>query len=84
MLARNKGQNALNVLAEAHVEHFIRLIQYDGCQMVQLECMTMDVIHDTTRCADDDFRTAAQLRNLVLNRLTAVYRNGADAMGVSS
>ena len=42
------------------------------------------MIHDTTRRTDDDFRTAAQLRNLVLNRLTAVYRNGADAMGVSS
>ena len=82
MLTRHKSQNTLNILTETHVEHFIRFIQHHKCQIVQLECMAVNVIHDASRGTDDNFRTAAKLGDLVLNRLSAIQRNRTDSLGI--
>ena len=81
MLIGDLSENRLHILTEAHVQHFIRFIQNNHADVIQLDCMTAHMIHNTSRSAHDNLY-AFQSYNLLRNLLTAVYRKYFDAMHI--
>ena len=64
-------QDGLNVLAEAHGEHFIRLVEHDQLHVVQLQRAAAHVIHHAPGRADNQI-TLSQPRDLPVHRRAAV------------
>ena len=56
MLSRNLAQNQLHILAEAHVQHLVRLVQHYHIDIIQLYGAPPHVVHDTPRRAHDNLR----------------------------
>ena len=54
------GQDRLDVLGEAHVEHLVGLVEHDEPQLAQVEGALLEVVHDAARRTDDDVDAAAQ------------------------
>ena len=78
----NITQNGFDILAEAHREHFVRLIEYHHLHVVQKQGMTAHMIHQTSRRADNNLCTAPEQPDLPLDVLSAVNRRRADAFGM--
>ena len=57
-LLRDIFQNCLYVLPKSHVQHFVRLIQYDGIYFLALDGSAPQVIHNSSWCSDDDLSAA--------------------------
>ena len=53
-------QDELQILAEAQIEHLIRLVQHHGAQPGQVERAALDMVAQAARRADDDMRAAVQ------------------------
>ncbi len=66
------GEDRLDVLGEAHVEHLVGLVEHQEAQLRQVEGALVEVVHDPTRGADDDVHAAAQRRELHAVGLAAV------------
>ena len=81
MLAGDLTKDQLHILAEAHVQHLIRLIQYHHVHQIQLDSMSAHVIHDTSRGSHDNLY-APQSRDLTADILSAVDRQHLDAVHV--
>ena len=66
------GQDRLDVLGEAHVEHLVGLVEHQEAQLAQVERALVEVVHDPARRADDDVHAAAQRAELDAVALAAV------------
>ena len=54
MLSRNLPQNQLHILPEAHIQHFVRLVQHHSIHIIQPDGMPAHMIHHPARRAHDD------------------------------
>ena len=77
------AQDLFHVIDKAHAQHFIGFIQYHGPQLVQLEGAAIQVILDTTGCADDRMHATPQLPQLVIHALAAIHRQHMKALQVT-
>ncbi len=68
------GEDRLDVLGEAHVEHLVGLVEHQEAQLGEVEGALVEVVHDPAGRADDDVHAAAQGRELHAVPLAAVDR----------
>ena len=54
------AKDALQLVAKAHVEHFVGLVEHQHAQPVELERLAVEVIAEPARRADHDVRAIAQ------------------------
>ena len=72
---RYRFQDVLDVVAEAHVEHAIRLVENHDLQFIQLHRAALHVVHHATRRPDHHLRARIQRPKLPLVTLPAVNRH---------
>ncbi len=77
LVVRGVGQDRLDVLGEAHVEHLVGLVEHQEAQLGQVERALLEVVHDPAGGADDDVDAAAQRAQLDAVALAAVDRQHA-------
>ena len=76
------GEDRLDVLGEAHVEHLVGLVEHQEAQLGEVERALLEVVHDPARGADDDVHAAAQRAELDAVRLAAVDGQHVHALDV--
>ena len=76
------GEDRLDVLGEAHLEHLVGLVEDEEAQLGEVEGALLEVVHDATGRADDDVHAAAQRGELDAVALAAVDRQHAHALHV--
>jgi hypothetical protein len=67
-LVGSGGEDLFDVLAEAHVEHAVGLVEHDHLDRAELQGASIHVIHDAAGRADHDLDTFFQLEKLALVR----------------
>ena len=72
-------QNMFDILAEAHVEHAVRLVEDDHFHRVQPQGSALHVVHDSPRRANHDLHAFFQFMELPLIRRPAVNRHRMNA-----
>ena len=58
MFSGNLSQNQLHILSEAHVQHFICLVQHHHGNLVQLNRMAAHMIHHTSRRSHNNLHSS--------------------------
>ena len=76
------GEDRLDVLGEAHLEHLVGLVEHQEPQLRQVERALLEVVHDPAGRADDDVDAAAQRAELDAVPLAAVDRQHVHALEV--
>ena len=79
VLFRGAFENPLDVVDEAHAQHFVGFVENHGAQVVEVERLALQVVHDATRRADDDVGATGQLLQLDGVALAAVDRQHVEA-----
>lgn len=59
-----RAQDLLHVVLEAHIEHAIRLIQYDGADAMHAQGASPQMVQHAPRCANGDVRAPLQRGSL--------------------
>ena len=72
LVVRGVGEDRLDVVREAHLEHLVGLVEDEEAQLTQVERALLEVVHDPARRADDDVHAAAQRAELHAVGLPAV------------
>ena len=62
---RRRIEDLLEVFAEAHVEHLVRLVEHGDAQRGEVERAAFEVIAQAARRADDDMRAVAERATLL-------------------
>ena len=78
LLLRGVGENRLDVLCEAHLEHLVGLVEHEVLDLRQVERTALEVIHDAAGGADDDVHAATQRGELLTVGLAAVDGEEVD------
>ena len=73
------GQNPLDVVAEAHIEHPVGLVEHHHPEGVETEGATGEVVEDPPGRSDHDLGSGLQGPELPVVTLPAVDRNLADS-----
>jgi hypothetical protein len=73
---------SLDVVDEAHAQHFVGFVQHQGLQLRQVERAFVQVVDHAARGADDDLHAAAQRRQLRAVALAAVDRQHVEVLHV--
>ena len=73
-------QNGLDILAEAHVQHLVGLIQNGHLHAGNIQRAAAHVVHHAAGRTDDDLHTAVQLAKLTLNGRAAVHRQSGNVL----
>ena len=81
VFSRNLPENQLHILAEAHIQHFIRLVQHDRVHVVQLDRMTTHMVHHPSGGSHNDLH-AAQPCDLPADLLSTVNGKHLDAVHI--
>ena len=68
----------LNIIAEAHVQHLVGLVQHSIADCGKVDRAAVDVVDNAAGRAHDYVRALAQEAQLGFNRLAAVYRQYAQ------
>jgi len=76
-LGRTAAQDALDVGAEADVEHPVGLVEHDVADVIQRQGAARQVVEHTAGRADDDGRPAPDLDELLVEALTTIDGHGA-------
>ena len=76
------GQDRLDVLGEAHLQHLVGLVEDQEAQLREVERALLEVVHDPAGRADDDVDAATQRGQLDAVALAAVDRQDVDALHV--
>ena len=76
------GEDRLDVVGEAHVEHLVGLVEHQEAQLRQVEGALVEVVHDPAGRADDDVDAAAQRAQLDAVPLAAVDGEHVHALDV--
>ena len=76
-------QNPLDIIDEAHAQHFVGFIQNQGLQVFEIQGFAADVIHDSPGGADDDVDATRQLPQLLAHALAAVDGQDVEAFHVT-
>jgi hypothetical protein len=75
--SRDRLQDGREVLGESHVEHLVGFVENHEAHGIELERSTPDVIECPARRRDHDIDTSTEDAQLLLHRLSAVYRKNA-------
>ena len=78
-LLRHLAQNELDVVAEAHVEHFVGFVQNDFSGVFQLQSATLDVVHDAAGGTNHNLNPTLQGAELTVVGAAAVNRHDHQA-----
>ena len=78
-LLRHGSHEAVDVVAEAHVEHFIGFVEDEGLEAVELDQTALHEVENASRSANDDLGAALQSADLAIIRSTAIDRRGTHA-----
>ena len=73
------GEDRLDVLGEAHLQHLVGLVEHQEPQLGEVEGALLQVVHDPAGGADDDLDAAAQGAQLDAVGLAAVDRQHVQA-----
>jgi hypothetical protein len=65
-------EDPLHVIDEAHAQHLVGLVEHQGAQVVEVEALALDVVHDPARGADDHVGAPLQLAQLHDHALAAI------------
>ena len=79
LVVRGAGQDRLDVLGEAHLEHLVGLVEHQEAQLGQVQGALLQVVHDPAGGADHDVHAAAQGGELDAVPLAAVDRQHVQA-----
>ena len=71
-------QNGLDVLAESHVEHFVRFVQHHDTRVAQAQRAALQMVDDPARRAHDHLRALGEGPDLTFDGLPAVDRQNRD------
>ena len=66
------GEDRLDILREAHLEHLVGLVEHEVLQLRQIERALVEVVHDAAGSPDDDVHAAAERGQLHAVALPAV------------
>lgn len=58
-------ENPFHVVDEAHAQHFVGFVEDQGGQVVEVEALAFEVVHDPARGADDHVGAALVLAQQV-------------------
>jgi len=75
---RNRRENRIEFVGETHVEHFVRFVEHDRCDGVEVQGAAAHVVERPAGRRDDDVDTALQRAQLLRDRLPAVNRQHAN------
>ena len=75
---RRSGHDEVDVIDEAHVQHFVGFVEDDGRDVAQIDGAAFHVVDEAARRGDDDLRAFAQAAQLAFHILAAVDRQGLD------
>ena len=80
-LARRRRvfEDPLDVVDEAHAQHFVGFVQHQHRQVVEHQALALEVVHDAAGGADDDVGTARKSAQLHHHALSAVDRQDVEA-----
>ena len=78
-VGRARLDEPLDVGQEAHVEHLVGLVEHERTDVRQVEAATVEVVEESSRCADDDVHAGLQRLRLLLVGGAAVHGDGTDA-----
>ena len=66
-------EHGFDVFTKAHVQHFVRLVEYNGLKLIQLQSAPAQMIQHTSRCANHQIGAVFQLVDLPFHAGTAVH-----------
>ena len=81
MLSGNCPQDHLHVLAKAHVQHLVRLIQHHHTYLLQLDRMAVHMIHHSAGGTHNDLDTG-QSPDLSGDILSAIHREDPEPFNI--
>ena len=68
-------QDAIDILLESHVQHFIGLIENHPADRLKFDGLTVDQIQQAAWCGHHDLGTPVDQADLIGNAGTAIYGN---------
>ena len=77
-------QYPLNVIDEAHTQHFICFIEHQAAQSGEIQCSSAHMIHHSTRCSHYHMYTALELAKLTAVILPSINWNNMESTDVFS
>ena len=77
---RREGQNLIQLLLEAHVQHLVRLVQHEVTNAVELDRLALGEVDQTARRGDDHVARLLQLGDLGGDVGAAIHRNRAQPL----
>ena len=77
-IARDFGDDAIDLRREAHVEHAIRFVEHEHFEIVEHDVLPLEMVDQPARRRHDDVDAGAQLLLLRLERHAAVDRHDAQ------
>src|SRR6218665_3800963 len=72
---RRRLQDKVDILTEAHVQHFICLIQYYVLNVVEVNSFTLQQIDQATRSSHNNLWFVSQITDLSADRHAAIHGN---------
>jgi hypothetical protein len=78
---RRGGQHPVELVAEAHVEHLVGLVEHEGLHLAQLQRAALDVVADAARRPHHEVHPVAEGPQLLGHRRPAHARDAAHAGG---
>ena len=73
-------EDRLDVLGEAHVEHFVGLVEHDGADVIEFERAATDVVDRSAGGGDHDMHAAAECLELAGDGLASVDRHDLETL----
>ena len=80
-LARRRRvlEDPFDIVDEAHAQHLVSLVEHQRGEVVELQTLALEVVHDATRRADNDMHAARQGTQLDHHALPAIHRQDMEA-----
>ena len=82
LVLRREGQNLVQLLLEAHVQHLVRLVEHQVPDAVEFDGLALGEIDEAARRGDDHVARLFQLSDLRRNVRAPVHRHGPQALAV--
>ena len=74
---RGRGEDRLEVLGEAHVEHLVGLVEDRDLDLIEAQAAALEVVDGTTGSGDDHVDAPPKSAQLLADRLASI--DGQDA-----
>ena len=78
MFMNQTGDDKFHITDEAHIEHFIGLVEDKGPNLAQPQGTVIEKVDEPARSGDEDMDAVSQFADLNRHRETAVYGKRYD------